>query len=208
MRRKLMQEVQKKGVEDPQVLRAIESIPRHFFLDNAFLKFAYEDKAFPIGEGQTISQPYTVAIQSELLNIQKGEKILEVGTGSGYQTAVLCELGAKVFSIERQRALYVKTKSLLHRMGYRAKLFYGDGYKGLPSFAPFNKVIVTCGAPFVPEALLKQMQTGARLVIPVGKGDVQIMTSIDKEGENNYKRLEYGRFRFVPMLEDRISGKF
>lgn len=203
MRKRLVEEIREKGITHEGVLAAMEKVPRHLFFDNAFLEFAYQDKAFPIGAGQTISQPFTVAFQSELLDIQKGEKVLEIGTGSGYQTSILCELGAKVFTVERQRLLYDNSRSILRKMSYRVKQFYGDGYKGLPSFAPFTKAIVTCGAPFIPEDLLQQLAVGGRLVIPVGDGDVQIMTSVDKVAEGEYKKIEYGEFRFVPMLNDK-----
>jgi protein-L-isoaspartate(D-aspartate) O-methyltransferase len=200
LRKKLVEEVQSKGVKDEAVLAAISKIPRHVFLDNAFVEFAYQDKAFPIGAGQTISQPYTVAFQTELLQIKKGSKVLEIGTGSGYQTSVLCELGAKVFSVERQKELYDRTRVLLKKMNYRAKLFYGDGYKGLPTFMPFDKILVTCGAPFVPDDLLEQLKVGGTMVIPVGEGDVQVMTKITRVSENKFERQKYGEFRFVPML--------
>ena len=203
LRRKLVQHLQGKGITDERVLEAIDSIPRHFFLDNAFVEFAYQDKAFPIGAGQTISQPYTVAFQTELLEVSRGEKVLEIGTGSGYQTAVLCEVGAKVFSIERQKSLYVKTKSIIQQLGYRPRLFFGDGYLGKPGFAPFDKVLVTCGAPFVPEDLVTQLKPGGRLVIPVGAGEVQEMLVVDKKLDGTLDQRNYGAFRFVPMLNDR-----
>lgn len=206
LRKKLVEEVRSKGIEDKQVLAAIENVPRHLFLDDVFLEYAaYQDKAFPIGEGQTISQPYTVAFQSQLLEIKKGDKILEIGTGSGYQTSVLAELGAKTFTIERQKALYEKTKLLLPTIGYskNIRFFYGDGYKGLPTFAPFDKIIVTAGAPYIPEDLLKQLKIGGRLVIPVGEKEVQIMTLIVKLSENQYKKTELGSFKFVPLLEEK-----
>ena len=175
-RKQLVEIVKAKGVSDEGVLAAIAKIPRHLFMDSSFEDHAYQDKAFPIAAEQTISQPFTVAFQSELLQVQPGEKILEIGTGSGYQTAVLCELGAKVYSIERQQELYVKTKRFLTQIGYRPKyLNFGDGYKGLPTYAPFDKIIVTAGAPFVPNPLLAQLKVGGRLVIPVGD-DPQIMT--------------------------------
>ena len=204
LRRRLIEEIASKGVNNPEVLAAIEKIPRHLFLDNAFVEFAYQDKAFPIGAGQTISQPYTVGFQTQLLNLKKGEKVLEIGTGSGFQTGVLCELGVKVFSIERQKELYQKTSLFLIKLGYkRVKTFFGDGYLGLPAFAPFDKILITCGAPFVPEKLLEQLKVGGRLVVPVGAGDVQIMTSVDKLENNKYKFQEYGEFKFVPMLSSK-----
>ena len=178
-------------------------MPRHFFFDSSFLEYAYEDQPFPIGAGQTISQPFTVAFQTSLLSLSKGDKVLEIGTGSGYQACILAELGAKVFSIERQKTLFEKTRSLLAEMGYqRIKLFYGDGYKGLPSFAPFDKVLVTAAAPYIPEPLIRQLKPGGILVIPVGD-DIQIMTTIHKISETETRKEEHGNFRFVPMLEDK-----
>ena len=201
LRRKLVDHLRTKGVRDEAVLQAIGRIPRHQFIDDsAFLELAYEDKAFPIGCGQTISQPYTVAFQTELLQLAKGMKVLEIGTGSGYQTAVLLELGAKVHSIERQRPLYLRTKERLAAMGYRPNLTYGDGYKGLPREGPFDRVLVTCGAPFVPEDLLTQLKPGGRLVIPVGEGDVQRMLCIDRKADGTFEQRDLGAFRFVPML--------
>ena len=207
LRNQLIRSIQKKGICDPAILSAMEKVPRHFFFDSSFLEYAYEDQPFPIGAGQTISQPFTVAFQSTLLNISKGDKVLEIGTGSGYQACILAELGAKVFSIERQKTLYDKTRSLLYDMGYqRIKLFYGDGYKGLPSFAPFDRVLVTAAAPYIPEPLIQQMKPGGILVIPVGE-DVQIMTTIHKISETETRKQEHGNFRFVPMLEDKAKGQ-
>jgi protein-L-isoaspartate(D-aspartate) O-methyltransferase len=205
MRKQMVAEIAEKGIENAEVLSALEHIPRHHFLDNAFVEFAYQNNAFPIGAGQTISHPYTVAFQTQLLKVKKGEKILEIGTGSGYQTSVLCFLGAKVFSIERQKTLFDKTKMLLGNMGINPKLFYGDGYKGLPAFAPFDKVIVTAGAPFIPEALKDQLKVGGILVIPVGDGKVQKMYSITKTGETKYTTTEHGDFKFVPLLEEKAQ---
>ena len=204
LRKQLVEKLKQKGIENKAVLEAINKIPRHLFIESsAFLKHAYEDKAFPIGEGQTISQPYTVAIQSELLQVKKGDKILEVGTGSGYQSAVLLELGAKVFTIERQRELYLRTQKLLPEIGYLPKMFYGDGYKGLPAYAPFDKVIVTAGAPFIPEMLLVQMVVGGIMVIPIGEGEDQVMTTIEKKSETEFIKREHGTFRFVPLLKNK-----
>ncbi len=207
MRKKLIESIREKGINDERVLEAMNALPRHYFLDKAFLNQAYEDKAFQIGAGQTISQPFTVAYQTSLLEIKKGDKVLEIGTGSGYQTCVLLELDAKVFTIERQKELYDKTKKLLPEMGYSPKMFYGDGYKGLPSFAPFNKILVTCGAPFIPEDLIGQLKIGGIMVIPVGAGEVQVMTTILKTSETAFEKHELKNFRFVPMLEDKEWGK-
>lgn len=203
LRKKLVELLVEKGISDEVVIKAIDKIPRHWFLDSSFLEFAYQDKAFPIGAGQTISQPYTVAFQTQLLQVKKGEKVLEIGTGSGYQTAVLVETGVKVFSIERQKSLYLKTKEFLPSIGYQPRLFFGDGYEGLPTFAPFDKILVTAGAPFIPEKLIEQLKIGGRLVIPVGAGDVQIMTLIEKLTDNSIKKTEYGNFSFVPLLSDK-----
>lgn len=200
LRKKLVEEIASKGIKDSGVLNAIGNVPRHFFLDTAFAEHAYENKAFPIGSGQTISHPYTVAFQSELLEVKRGQKILEIGTGSGYQTTILCELGAKVFSIERQKELYDRTKLILKKMNYNAKLYYGDGYKGIPTWAPYDSIIVTCGAPFIPEDLLGQLKVGGKLVIPVGE-DKQIMTLVTRISETEFTKKTFGDFRFVPMLE-------
>ena len=202
LRKKLVKELIIKGITDEYVLEAIEKVPRHLFMDNTFLEFAYQDKAFPIGAGQTISQPYTVAFQTELLRVKKGDKILEIGTGSGYQTCVLIEMGAKVYTIERQKELYDNVRYLLPELGYNPKFFYGDGYKGLPAFVPFDKIIVTAGAPFVPPDLIRQLKTGGILVIPVGV-DNQVMTAITKIAENKTEKMEYGNFKFVPLLQDK-----
>ena len=195
--------IKTKGIKDENVLKAIGEVPRHLFMDSGFLDHAYQDKAFPIAADQTISQPYTVAFQSELLQVKKGDKILEIGTGSGYQTAVLCQLGAKVYSIERQLELFKKASLFLPKLGYRAKkLIFGDGYKGLQEEAPFDSIIVTAGAPFVPKPLLNQLKIGGRLVIPVGE-TVQIMTLFIRTEEREFEQHEFGEFRFVPLLEDK-----
>ena len=207
MRKQLIEIVRSKGISDEVVLTAMMKVPRHFFFDQAFINQAYSDHAFPIGAGQTISQPYTVAYQTALLKLSKGEKVLEIGTGSGYQTCILCELGAKVFTIERQKELFDKTQKQLPLMGYSPKMFYGDGYKGLPTYAPFDKILVTCGAPFVPEELVKQLKIGGILVIPVGANEVQKMTLIQKISESEISKTELKEFRFVPMLEDREWGE-
>lgn len=205
LRKQLVDQIRRKGISDTAVLAALNAIPRHLFMDSSFLEFAYEDKPFPIGSGQTISQPYTVAFQTELLAIKKGEKILEVGTGSGYQACVLMELGARVYTIERQKKLYLKTKSFLASMGYKPKsITFGDGYKGLPAFAPFDKIIVTAGAPFIPEDLINQLKPGGYLVIPVGV-DLQEMRRIIKIDENNITEENHGSFRFVPLLTNKAE---
>lgn len=202
-RRQLIETLVKKGIKNTTVLDAIGKIPRHLFMDSSFEDHAYQDKAFPIAADQTISQPYTVARQTELLEVSKGEKVLEIGTGSGFQTAVLCELGMKVYSIERQQELFRKTKLFLTKLGYRPKfLSFGDGYKGLPEYAPFDKIIVTAGAPFVPKPLLSQLKVGGRLVIPVGD-DPQIMTLFVRQTATKFEKKEFGEFRFVPLLEDK-----
>lgn len=202
LRKKLVENIRVKGIKDEAVLQAIEKIPRHFFMDSSFLEFAYQDKPFPIGSGQTISQPYTVAFQTELLQVKKGDKVLEIGTGSGYQACVLLELGAKVFTIERQRNLYLKTKSFLPTIGYSPKFFYGDGFKGLPTYAPFDKIIVTAGAPYLPDDLKTQLKVGGILVIPVGSGSIQIMKSVQRISESEYIDYDYGTFCFVPLLKN------
>lgn len=205
LRKQLVETIRKKGIQDKAILNAIENIPRHLFMDSSFLEFAYQDKPFPIGSGQTISQPFTVAFQTELLEVKKGDKILEIGTGSGYQACVLAELGAKIFTIERQKKLYQKTKEFLPSMGYRIKTFYGDGFRGLSAFEPFDKIIITAGAPHTPTELLKQLKIGGIMVIPEGKGDVQIMKKIIRISETEYDAKEHGTFRFVPLLENKAN---
>ena len=203
MRKKLVAILKSKGILDTNVLTAINKIPRHLFMDSGFIDHAYVDKAFPIGADQTISQPYTVARQSELLNLKKGDKVLEIGTGSGYQTAVLLEMGLQVFSIERQNELFKKTKLFLPKLGYRPrKLIFGDGYIGLKEEAPYDGIVVTAGAPFVPKPLLAQLKVGGRLVIPVGDKS-QIMTVFTRKSAKEFDKKEYGEFRFVPLLEDK-----
>ncbi len=203
LRNQLVEELKSKGITNANVLKAIETVPRHLFIDAAFLDFAYKDTAFQIGAGQTISHPYTVAYQTELLKISPGDKILEVGTGSGYQTSILLELGAKVFSIERQKSLFDTAKIFLPKLGYNPKLYYGDGYKGLPNYAPFDKILVTAGPPFIPEDLKNQLKVGGILVIPVGTGSVQTMTVITKLSDDSFETQELLQFKFVPMLEDK-----
>jgi protein-L-isoaspartate(D-aspartate) O-methyltransferase len=203
LRKQLVATLVEKGIENPAVLEAIGSIPRHLFMDSSFLDHAYQDKAFPIAASQTISQPYTVAFQSELLEVKSGQKVLEIGTGSGYQAAVLCVLGAHVYSIERQLELFKKTSKFLPKIGYVPKrLIFGDGYKGLEEEAPFDRIIVTAGAPFVPKPLLSQLKIGGRLVIPVGDVD-QIMTLYIRKGPKAFEKHELGSCKFVPLLENK-----
>ena len=203
LRKQLVATLVEKGIENPAVLEAIGSIPRHLFMDSSFLDHAYQDKAFPIAASQTISQPYTVAFQSELLEVKSGQKVLEIGTGSGYQAAVLCVLGAHVYSIERQLELFKKTSKFLPKIGYVPKrLIFGDGHKGLEEEAPFDRIIVTAGAPFVPKPLLSQLKIGGRLVIPVGDVD-QIMTLYIRKGPKAFEKHELGSCKFVPLLENK-----
>jgi protein-L-isoaspartate(D-aspartate) O-methyltransferase len=199
LRNKLVKILQKKGISDPRVLAAIGKVPRHVFFDDALLGHAYQDKAFPIGEGQTISQPYTVAFQTEKLEIKVGDRVLEIGTGSGYQACVLLELGAKVYSIEYNRKLFETAKSFLPKIGYSPYFFFGDGSKGLPSKAPFDKILVTAGAPVIPNALTEQLADGGILVIPVGDREKQKMVRIRKKG-NSFIKEEFDNFAFVPLL--------
>jgi protein-L-isoaspartate(D-aspartate) O-methyltransferase len=203
MRNQLAELVASKGISDKKVLQALRNVPRHLFMDSSFEGHAYQDKAFPIAADQTISQPYTVAYQTELLGVSPNDKILEIGTGSGYQTAVLLQLKARVYTIERQLELFKKTKLFFEKMGYRPKkLIFGDGYKGLPEEAPFDGIIVTAGAPEVPKALLGQLSIGGRLVIPVGEEE-QVMTRITRRSDKEFEREAFGAFRFVPLLEDK-----
>ena len=206
LRKQLIEQLGGKGIYSTKVLAAMSKIPRHLFLDNAFVNFAYKDKAFPIGAGQTISQPYTVAFQTQLLEIQPYDKVLEVGTGSGYQAAVLSLLDAEVFTVERQRELFLKTKKFLPELGYNCRFVYGDGYKGLPKFAPFDKIIITCGAPFIPDDLVKQLKVGGRMIAPIGNGDMQVMHLIEKITETETSITTHGEFSFVPMLNNREYG--
>lgn len=200
MRRQLVKVVRSKGIKNERVLEAIGKIPRHFFFENALVEHAYEDKAFPIGAGQTISQPYTVAFQSELLDVKHGDKVLEIGTGSGYQAIVLLELGAAVYTIEYQKTLFERTRLLLPDMGYQAHFFHGDGSLGLPRFAPFDKIIVTAGAPTVPDALVDQLKVGGCLVIPVGDAKTQQMLRLTRLADNKLRKEVFHNFKFVPLL--------
>lgn len=204
LRKLLVEQLRNKGITDETVLAAINEVPRHVFLDSSFVELAYQDLAFPIGSGQTISQPHTVAFQSQLLQVEKGMKVLEIGTGSGYQACVLAAMGAKVFSIERQRNLYFKTKDILEQLPFKVKTFLGDGFDGLPSYAPFDRIIITAGAPDIPEALVAQMKPNAIMVIPMDNpnGEGQTMLRITKLEDGTLKKVSFGEFRFVPMLKD------
>ena len=204
LRKQLVDLLRSKGISDEAVLAAIGEVPRHVFLDSSFVEIAYQDQAFPIGSGQTISQPHTVAFQTQLLQVDKGMKVLEVGTGSGYQACVLAAMGAKVFSIERQRNLYFKTRDILEQLPFRVKTFLGDGFEGLPTYAPFDRIIITAGAPFIPEKLIAQMKAEAIMVIPMDNPDgaSQTMLRITKLEDGSLKKESFGDFRFVPMLKD------
>ena len=204
LRKQLVDTLRTKGITDEAVLNAINEVPRHVFLDSSFVELAYQDKAFPIGSGQTISQPHTVAFQTQLLKVEKGMKVLEIGTGSGYQACVLAALGAKVFSIERQRNLFFKTKEILEQLPFKVKTFLGDGYEGLPTYQPFDRIIITAGAPSIPEALVKQMKVGGIMVIPMDntEGDGQTMLRVIKMEDGSLKKEEFGDFKFVPMLKE------
>jgi len=203
LRKKLIELLRTKGIEDEDVLAAIDRIPRHLFMDNAFINFAYKDQAFPIGADQTISQPFTVAYQTQLLALKPKEKVLEIGTGSGYQCCVLVEMKAKVFSIERHRSLHLKSKLKMNQLGYFPKLFFGDGYKGLPSYAPFDKIIITAAAPYVSDELKAQLKIGGVMIIPLGEGETQEMQRITKLSDTEFKTERFGDFSFVPMLENK-----
>ena len=206
LRQKLVAEISRRGIEDKRILYAIGKIPRHFFMDSTFDKIAYQDKPFPIGSGQTISQPYTVAFQTWLLEVKKGDKILEIGTGSGYQAAVLLEMGAKVYTIERHYDLFIKSQKLLYQLGYRPNSYFGDGYLGKSAFSPFDKIIITAGASEIPLALIKQLKINGLMVAPIG-GKVQIMKRIIKNTENDFVVENYGDFVFVPMLKGKVNKK-
>ena len=205
-RKRLVEELRSKGITDEKVLGAIGRVPRHIFMDDAFMRHAYQDKAFPIAAGQTISQPYTVAVQTILLNVEKRDHVLEIGTGSGYQAAVLAEMGVKVYTIERQRELYRKAQVLLGSMGYRIQFFLGDGYEGQPQYGPYDGIIITAATAEVPDKLLKQLRIGGRLVVPRGDRDTQVMTLYTRRGENDYEITTHGYFVFVPMLKGIANG--
>jgi protein-L-isoaspartate(D-aspartate) O-methyltransferase len=204
-RKKLVDELRKKGISDEEVLRAINAVPRHIFMDPAFLNHAYVDKAFPITSGQTISQPYTVAVQTSLLRVKKRDKVLEVGTGSGYQAAILAEMGVKVYTIERFRDLYIKAQRTLTSLGYSADFFYGDGYEGKEQYGPYDGILITAAAPEVPDTLLQQLKTGDRLVVPLGKSDFQVMTVVTRTGQDSFEYSSHGTFVFVPMLKGIVN---
>lgn len=205
MRKRLAESLKIKGIRNAKILEAINKVPRHLFMESTFINFAYKDQAFPIGAGQTISQPYTVAFQTQLLQIEKNDKVLEVGTGSGYQAAVLLELGAKVFTIERQKELYTRVQNFLPEIGYHPAFFFGDGNKGLPNFAPFDKILVTAGAQSVPVELKTQLKIGGRLVIPVGNEKRQKMNVITRISANEFKCEKHGGFVFVPLLKGTVN---
>ena len=191
----------KKGIKDERVLNAVGQVPRHKFMDSSFIKFSYKDQAFPIGEGQTISQPYTVAFQTQLLEVRERDKVLEIGTGSGYQAAILLEMGASVYTIERQRKLYLKAQQTLTELGYKCHFFFGDGFQGKPSYGPFDRILITAGAEEVPESLVRQLKIGGIMVIPVGSRMSQTMIRVIRKGEDDFVRTEHGSFVFVPMLK-------
>lgn len=205
LRKKLIEEIKRKGIDDQRVLYAINKVPRHLFMDSGFIDFSYKDQAFPIGAGQTISQPYTVAFQTQLLDVKKNDKVLEIGTGSGYQVAILLELGAKVYTIERQRELFLKAQLLLPEMGYKPYFFYGDGYEGQPTYGPYDRILITAGAPEIPEKLLKQLTIRGKMVLPLGDSTNQTMTLIVKVGENEFKKTKHGSFIFVPLLKGKVT---
>jgi len=205
-RKKLVEELRQKGITDEEVLRAVNTVPRHLFMDPAFLIHAYVDKAFPISSGQTISQPYTVAVQTSLLGVKKRDKILEIGTGSGYQAAVLAEMGAKVYTIERFRELYLKSQTTLSSLGYSADFFYGDGHAGKPQYGPFDGILITAATREIPEALLKQLKVGGKLVAPLGDNNSQEMTLVERKSEDDFEYSKHGSFVFVPLLKGTVNG--
>ncbi len=205
LRKHLVDGLKVKGIRNERVLSALGKVPRHLFMESGFINFAYKDQAFPIGSGQTISQPYTVAFQSQLLAVEKNDKVLEVGTGSGYQAAVLLEMGAKVFTVERQKELYNKVHKFLPSIGYAPACFFGDGYEGLPNFAPFDKIIVTAGAQRIPPTLKMQLKPGGKMVVPVGDTTKQEMYLVTRVSEENFKIEKHGHFVFVPMLKGTVK---
>jgi protein-L-isoaspartate(D-aspartate) O-methyltransferase len=201
LRKKLVEEIRRKGIQSEQILEAINKVPRHLFMDSSFVHFAYKDQAFPIAANQTISQPYTVAFQTELLDVHTGDKLLEVGTGSGYQAAILLELGIKVYTIERQKVLNMGAQTLLPKLGYHPHFFYGDGFEGLPTYAPFDRIIVTAATAEIPEKLIQQLKIGGKMVLPLGAKNSQTMTLIEKSGPESFTTSQHGNFVFVPMLK-------
>jgi protein-L-isoaspartate(D-aspartate) O-methyltransferase len=207
LRKKLVDELREKGISNNNVLDAINQVPRHFFMESSFIELSYRDKAFPIDAGQTISQPYTVAFQTFLLDVKRHDRILEIGTGSGYQTAILAELGAKIFTIERQHELFLKTQAFLPTLGYKVHFVYGDGYEGLPSYAPFDKILITAATPEVPKTLLDQLKIGGKLVAPVGNENIQLMTVVTRKSESEFVHSSHGSFIFVPMLHGKANSK-
>jgi protein-L-isoaspartate(D-aspartate) O-methyltransferase len=207
LRKKLVDELREKGIVDENVLDAINQVPRHFFMESSFIELSYKDKAFPIEAGQTISQPYTVAFQTCLLEVKRHDRILEIGTGSGYQTAILAELGAKIFTIERQRELFIKTQAFLPTLGYKVHFVYGDGYEGLPAYAPFDGILITAAIPDIPKSLLGQLKVGGHLVAPIGSDYLQVMTLVIRKSETEYVRSSHGSFVFVPMLHGKSNSK-
>ncbi len=200
LRKKLIDSIRLKGISNEDVLEALGRVPRHLFMDSSFINFSYNDKAFPIASGQTISQPYTVAFQTELLKVEKHHKVLEIGTGSGYQTAVLLELGARVYTIERQRQLFLDAQKNLGPLNYKPSFFYGDGYEGLPSYQPFDRILVTAAAPEIPQLLLNQLAIGGILVVPEGGPEGQKMIQVIRESKEDFQHSEHGHFSFVPLL--------
>ena len=206
LRRKLVDGLRKKGISDEEILRAIDAVPRHVFMDPAFLNHAYVDKAFPISSGQTISQPYTVAVQTSLLQVKKRDKVLEIGTGSGYQAAILAEMGIRVYTIERIRELSVKAERTVASLGYNVHFFYGDGYEGKQQYGPYDGILITATAKEVPENLLQQLKTGGRLVVPLGKSEVQVMTVVTRTGPDTFEYSSHGNFIFVPLLKGTVNG--
>jgi protein-L-isoaspartate(D-aspartate) O-methyltransferase len=206
LRRKLVDGLRKKGISDEEILRAIDAVPRHVFMDPAFLNHAYVDKAFPISSGQTISQPYTVAVQTSLLQVKKRDKVLEIGTGSGYQAAILAEMGIRVYTIERIRELSVKAERTVASLGYNVHFFYGDGYEGKQQYGPYDGILITAAAKEVPENFLQQLKTGGRLVVPLGKSEVQVMTVVTRTGPDTFEYSSHGNFIFVPLLKGTVNG--
>ena len=205
LRKKLIESIRSKGILNEDVLEAMDRVPRHLFMDSSFINFSYTDKAFPIAAGQTISQPYTVAFQTELLEVERHHKVLEVGTGSGYQTAVLLEMGARVYTIERQRQLFLDAQKILAPLNYKPVFFFGDGYEGLPAYAPFDRILVTAAAPLIPQSLLDQLAIDGVLVVPEGGPSGQKMVRILRESEEKFTRSEHGYFSFVPLLRGKNS---